>query len=180
MLKYPVKFFSKIKLIYFWILLILLITKITHFRSDLSDVPVKTAALEVTSAMNCVQILVSDTVGFIQKLPTQLVAAFRATLEEIQQADVLLHVVDASHPDAAKQCETVLKVLEEIGISDETPMVTVRADNSVQYVCFWHGAEQLTANLAVMYGYHVDRAIPDIAEAVYSSKPSLFYLVPSN
>lgn len=54
--------------------------------------------------------LLSDTVGFIQKLPTQLVAAFRATLEEIAEASVVLHVLDVSAPNAAAQCDAVLQV----------------------------------------------------------------------
>lgn len=54
--------------------------------------------------------LLTDTVGFIQKLPTQLVAAFRATLEEISDAALLLHVVDVSHSGAAAQAETVKNV----------------------------------------------------------------------
>ena len=54
--------------------------------------------------------LLSDTVGFIQKLPTQLVAAFRATLEEIKEAQLLVHVVDVSHPNAAAQSEAVMQV----------------------------------------------------------------------
>ncbi|GFH12758.1 Hflx-type G domain-containing protein, partial [Haematococcus lacustris] len=54
------------------------------------------------------ELLLSDTVGFIQKLPTELVAAFRATLEEIRDASVLLHVVDISHHNAAAQCDAVL------------------------------------------------------------------------
>jgi len=66
--------------------------------------------------------LFSDTVGFIQKLPTELVAAFRATLEEINEAHVLLHVLDATHPDAVRQAETVERVLHELGL-DEPPMV---------------------------------------------------------
>ncbi len=56
------------------------------------------------------EVLFSDTVGFIQKLPTQLVAAFRATLEEIQDASVILHLVDVSARNAAAQCDAVLKV----------------------------------------------------------------------
>lgn len=56
------------------------------------------------------QVLLTDTVGFIQKLPTQLVAAFRATLEEISDAALLLHVVDVSHSGAAAQAETVKNV----------------------------------------------------------------------
>ena len=67
--------------------------------------------------------LLSDTVGFIQKLPTSLVAAFRATLEEVVEADVLLEVVDATHPNAIEQSETVNDVLEELGAA-EKPRVT--------------------------------------------------------
>ncbi|MBI5034341.1 MAG: GTPase HflX [Chloroflexi bacterium] len=63
--------------------------------------------------------LFTDTVGFIQKLPTQLVAAFRATLEEITEADVLLHVVDATHRNMRDQARAVDETLEEIGAGDK-------------------------------------------------------------
>ena len=66
--------------------------------------------------------LFSDTVGFIQKLPTELVAAFRATLEEIHEADLLLHVVDITHPNAREQSEAVMDVLTELGVVDR-PMI---------------------------------------------------------
>ena len=69
-------------------------------------------------------ILLTDTVGFIQKLPTDLVAAFRATLEEIAEADLLLHVIDGSHENAEEQRLTVLETLEEIG-AGEIPILTV-------------------------------------------------------
>jgi len=59
--------------------------------------------------------LFTDTVGFIQKLPTQLVAAFRATLEEVTEADLLLHVLDVTHPQVMRQAEAVRDTLEEIG-----------------------------------------------------------------
>jgi GTP-binding protein HflX len=62
--------------------------------------------------------LLSDTVGFIRKLPHQLVAAFQATLEEIQEATVLLHVVDISHPHAESQQAAVESVLGELGLAD--------------------------------------------------------------
>lgn len=62
------------------------------------------------------QILLTDTVGFIQKLPTTLVAAFRATLEEVTEADILIHVVDASHANAAQQIEAVEDTLAEIDV----------------------------------------------------------------
>lgn len=68
--------------------------------------------------------LLTDTVGFIQKLPTHLVAAFRATLEELTDADVLLHVLDVTHPNAAQQSQTVEETIESLGAGDR-PRVTV-------------------------------------------------------
>ena len=67
---------------------------------------------------------VTDTVGFIRKLPHHLVASFRATLEEAREADVLLHVVDASHPDWEEQMEVVEEVLAELGMADH-PVIPV-------------------------------------------------------
>ena len=69
------------------------------------------------------QALFTDTVGFIQKLPTTLVAAFHATLEEIAEADLLLHLVDISHPNALNQFEVVQQTLEEIG-AGHIPIIT--------------------------------------------------------
>ena len=69
-------------------------------------------------------VLMTDTVGFIQKLPTDLVAAFQATLEEITEADLLLHVIDGSHENAELQRKTVLETLEAIG-AGEIPILTV-------------------------------------------------------
>jgi GTP-binding protein HflX len=70
------------------------------------------------------EVLFSDTVGFIQKLPTELVAAFRATLEEINEADLILHVVDITHPHVCQQTVTVMKTLEELAVVDR-PIVLV-------------------------------------------------------
>ena len=65
------------------------------------------------------RIILSDTVGFISDLPTTLVAAFRATLEEVIEADIILHVRDLSHDDASAQSHDVEKVLSELGIAPE-------------------------------------------------------------
>jgi GTP-binding protein HflX len=70
------------------------------------------------------KVLMSDTVGFIRNLPTTLVKAFRATLEEVIEASVLLHVVDASSPNAPHQTAHVLKVLADIG-ADQTRQILV-------------------------------------------------------
>ena len=70
------------------------------------------------------QILLSDTVGFIKKLPHQLVAAFKATLEEVVEADLLLHVVDVSHPEAEAQIAAVNEVLDDLEATD-IPMLMI-------------------------------------------------------
>jgi len=77
------------------------------------------------------EVLFSDTVGFIEKLPTQLIAAFRATLEEITEANVLLHVVDITHANALEQVSAVEETLEEIGV---TAKPTVMALNKIDAI----------------------------------------------
>src|SRR5699024_11136854 len=68
--------------------------------------------------------LITDTVGFLQELPTTLIASFKSTLEEVTEADFILHVVDRSHPDHLSQEETVQQLLDELGAS-KIPMLTV-------------------------------------------------------
>lgn len=76
------------------------------------------------------QVLFTDTVGFIEKLPTQLIAAFRATLEEISDSNVLLHVVDVSHPNAREQVQAVDETLEEIGAGGKPTVIALnKIDN---------------------------------------------------
>jgi GTP-binding protein HflX len=75
--------------------------------------------------------ILSDTVGFISDLPTQLVAAFRATLEEVVSADLIVHVRDISHPDSDAQRDDVGRVLEEIGAAGESAAPLVEAWNKV-------------------------------------------------
>lgn len=88
-------------------------------------------------------ILVSDTVGFIRRLPHGLVAAFRATLEETVQSDVLLHVVDASSPEMAEQMEAVIDVLTDLHIQDK-PILTVL--NKIDLVKDTYGLREMVAN----------------------------------
>lgn len=86
------------------------------------------ATLDPTTRKVCLpggqHVLITDTVGFIQKLPTQLVAAFRATLEEISEADILVHVLDITHPNAQEQERTVMATLKDLGVADK-PILTV-------------------------------------------------------
>jgi len=79
-------------------------------------------------------VLLTDTVGFIQKLPTNLIASFRATLEEISEADLLLHVIDINHPNTIAQWHSVIKTLIDIGAGN-IPVLTVlnKIDKSRKY-----------------------------------------------
>ena len=71
------------------------------------------------------KVIASDTVGFISDLPTQLVAAFRATLEEVLEADLICHVRDISHPESAEQAADVAEILASLGVKATTPMIEV-------------------------------------------------------
>ncbi len=81
------------------------------------------------------EVILSDTVGFISDLPTQLVAAFRATLEEVLSADIILHVRDITHPETDAQRDDVLAILEELGVGPERDVVEV-----------WNKIDQLPTN----------------------------------
>lgn len=95
------------------------------------------------------QVLITDTVGFIRKLPHQLVEAFHATLEEVLEADMLLHVVDASHHEAEAQVEAVNEVLHELGAGAH-PVIGVL--NKVDR----EGARQRARRLSKLF----ERAVP--------------------
>lgn len=71
------------------------------------------------------EVILSDTVGFISDLPTELVAAFRATLEEVLEADLILHVRDISHEQSDEQSEDVLAILGSLGVTNETPQLEI-------------------------------------------------------
>jgi GTP-binding protein HflX len=80
-------------------------------------------------------VLLSDTVGFVRNLPHHLVASFRSTLEEARHADLLLHVVDASSPDAERQIATVEEVLREVGVDDHEPFLVFNKIDAVEDHC---------------------------------------------
>ncbi|MCB5197817.1 GTPase HflX [Loktanella sp. TSTF-M6] len=71
------------------------------------------------------KIIMSDTVGFISDLPTELVAAFRATLEEVLDADLIVHVRDISHPQTEEQSKDVMAILTSLGVADDAPLLEV-------------------------------------------------------
>jgi len=71
------------------------------------------------------EVILSDTVGFISDLPTQLVAAFRATLEEVLDADLIVHVRDISHPETEDQARDVMTILRDLGVGEAAPLLEV-------------------------------------------------------
>ncbi len=111
--------------------------------------------------------LFTDTVGFIQKLPTQLVAAFRATLEEINEADLLLHVVDISHPNADAQYRSVQLILEEIK-ADHIPVIT--ALNKTDRLADPQAAQNLIESLpnAYLISALTKQGLPELLKAIES------------
>ncbi|MGC8786814.1 MAG: GTPase HflX [Anaerolineae bacterium] len=109
--------------------------------------------------------LLTDTVGFIQKLPTQLVAAFRATLEEIGEADLILHIVDITHPNVREQVRTVEQVLREIGAAHKPMLVAL---NKIDLLQDPEKAQLATAQfpnavaISALYGQGLDNLLLQI------------------
>src|SRR5204862_440261 len=103
-----------------------LFNRLTHANAEASDALFVTLDPLVRQVRlpDSGELLVSDTVGFIDRLPHALVAAFRATLEEVSEADLILHVIDAAAPDRERRMTAVRQVLEEVGAAD-APAVQV-------------------------------------------------------
>lgn len=125
-------------------------------------------------------VLLTDTVGFIQKLPHQLVAAFRATLEEVLQADLLLHVVDSAHPLAKEQFEAVQVVLEELHATDK-PVITVwnKADRQPEQALitrFLHQTEP-SVFISAKTGEGLDRLLAAITESLAHTQVDMTLLI---
>jgi GTPase len=96
------------------------------------------------------EVLITDTVGFIQKLPTALVAAFRATLEEIAEADLLLHVVDITHACVEQQVSAVMSVLAELGATEQPIMTALnKVDKLGEHGVLPSAAQDLPNTIAV-------------------------------
>ena len=116
--------------------------------------------------------ILSDTVGFISDLPTQLVAAFRATLEEVLEADLILHVRDISHPETKGQAEDVESILNDLGVPQNTPRFEIwnkidvlDADHRAATVAQAERSEDIFAISAVT-GEGVDDLVQVLAETI--------------
>ncbi len=95
------------------------------------------------------RVILSDTVGFVSDLPTHLVAAFRATLEEVVEADIILHVRDITHPETEAQKQDVLGVLAQLGIDESDPRPVIEALNKIDLLDA--DARQVLANRAARH-----------------------------
>ena len=127
-------------------------------------------------------ILLTDTVGFIQKLPTNVVAAFRATLEEITEADVLLHVADISNPSWRKQEAAVLTELSNMGLCDK-PVITVwnkidRVPETKEFFRYEAGKRQQTVALSASTGEGMDSLLRVLETALSSQMQELEWILP--
>jgi GTP-binding protein HflX len=126
-------------------------------------------------------VLITDTVGFIQKLPTMLVAAFRATLEEISEADLLLHVVDITHPNALQQVEAVQTTLEEI---DGTGIPVVTALNKIDLLPDAEGVREIeeefdhAVSLSAAKGIGVEDLLAAIEHELYENMAQIEVFLP--
>lgn len=109
-------------------------------------------------------VLLTDTVGFIQKLPTAVVAAFRATLEEVQEADVILHVQDITHPNAAEQSDVVESILDDLGVSDKPRILVLNKVDLLDDASGANGEDAPSADWLA-----VDAADADEYRAVFTS-----------
>lgn len=117
-------------------------------------------------------ILLTDTVGFVRNLPTHLVAAFRATLEETIEADFLIHVVDVSHPFMEPQQEAVIEVLDQLGVG-EKPIITVY--NKADLVDDAYMLRNLVADTpdSVYISAKTGEGIPSLIDLIVSTMESL-------
>lgn len=126
-------------------------------------------------------VLISDTVGFIQKLPTQLIAAFRATLESLSEADLLLHIIDASHPRAQAQAQAVYQTLQEI---DAVGIPIVNVLNKVDRFTDPDAAGESLADLAdsvaisARTGYGLSNLMARVADVLEAEMVPLTVLIP--
>jgi GTP-binding protein HflX len=126
-------------------------------------------------------VLLSDTVGFIRKLPHDLVEAFKATLEEVVEADLLLHVVDISHPQAEDQIRAVNAVLEELGAQGKpTLMVFNKIDRLQQPEMLERYLERHPSAVAISAtsGAGIDSLLAELGNALRPVREFLELRVP--
>jgi GTP-binding protein HflX len=128
--------------------------------------------------------LFTDTVGFIQKLPTTLVAAFRATLEEIGEADLLLHVLDVTHPNARQQAQAVENTLDDLNIHDAPVVMALNKVDALtadlESEARLHLAERYAEGIPIsaLTGSGIEPLLERVSEQLYSNLVPMRIKVP--
>lgn len=118
------------------------------------------------------EVILSDTVGFISDLPTELVAAFRATLEEVLEADLICHVRDISHPESAAQARDVATILESLGVKDTVPQIEIwnkidRLEDEARAAAMTQAARQDGVQaLSAVTGQGIDDLVTAVSQAL--------------
>ena len=118
------------------------------------------------------EVILSDTVGFISDLPTELVAAFRATLEEVLEADLICHVRDISHPESTAQARDVATILESLGVKDTVPQIEIwnkidRLEDEARAAALTQATRQDGVQaLSAVTGQGIDDLVAAISEAL--------------
>ncbi|MCR5793334.1 MAG: GTPase HflX [Lachnospiraceae bacterium] len=127
------------------------------------------------------QVLLTDTVGFIRKLPHQLIEAFHSTLEEAKYADIILHVVDASNEDADLHCQVVYDTLEELGVKDKT-VITVfnKVDKLSEDVVLKDVHADRTLRISAKKGIGIENLVQTIEEILKERKIYIEKVFPYN
>lgn len=116
-----------------------------------------------------VEVLLSDTVGFVSKLPHHLVASFKATLEETLNADLLLHIVDASSPEAFEQIKSVEQVLKELGCEDKETLVLLNKSDHIANRAIFESVQTVfsdSISISAKTGMNLDELAAAIVEKV--------------
>lgn len=124
-------------------------------------------------------IILTDTVGFIRKLPHHLIRAFRATLEEMKYADILIHVVDASNPDRAQQMHTVYETLKELGC-EKTPVITAfnKMDRDVELPLPLDACARETVKISAKEGAGTEELASAVENLIKSFKKHIKVVIP--
>lgn len=127
------------------------------------------------------EVLVSDTVGFIRKLPHDLVDAFRATLEEVVYSDLLIHVVDSSAPNAAEQIKAVNNVLKQLGVMDKPIIVALNKVDKTGHkdiLSLFPGTHGTTIEISALHGDAVEDLLAMIEVELFSHIQKVVFKIP--
>lgn len=146
------------------------------FEKDMLFATLDTAQRNIKFDTNQELILI-DTVGFVSKLPHSLIRAFKATLEEVTYADLLLHVVDVSYPDHDFHISVTNQVLKEIGAGDKEKLMIYNKIDIAQEISLPHNGEEILY-ISATRGDNIDDLIQRVKEKIFSDRVIVSMLVP--